>query len=450
MRKKDILELRKRLKKNDCTFTRMCGCYVDANKNIVLNINETFLNLEEEEFFKYLEIAKKAISGTIGNNLLKLDFPVDGEHIGGRQNLLMELKKSRLKDENILNEFYDSIIDNLEYTGNYLILVFHDAYDVLTKTSDNLKLDESEEVYEYILCAICPVELSKAGLGYFEDDNRIGARVRDWVVEAPALGFTFPAFIDRSSDIYSVMYYTKNPKDSHPEFMEAGLGCDSKQTATEQKETFTNIIKGAIDADEEKTEHIFMEIQESLNNFVEEKEACKDDNDEEPITLNNTNIQDILIENGISEEVTSKIEKSYTKEFGDTPPVVEHLIDKKVLAANEQRKKEQRLEQKVQVLQQRLDETKQEASEYLEQIENANQVIANMETENTSEAYEAQDEVATDDTTDTNVANYDVVVKVKPEKVAQIKSQIIDGKKCIIIPMDEDEQANVNGTDTVL
>ena len=449
MKKKDILELRKRLKKTECTFTRMCGCYVDANKNIVLNINETFLNLEEEEFFKYLEIAKKVLSGTIGNNLLELNFPIDGENIGGRQPLLMKLKKSRLKDESILNEFYESIIENLEYTGNYLILVFHDAYDVMKKTSDNLKLDESEEVYEYILCAICPVELSKAGLGYFEDDNRIGARVRDWVVESPVLGFTFPAFIDRGSDIYSVMYYTKNPKDSHPEFMEAGLGCESKQTATEQKETFTSIIKNAVDADEEKTEHIIMEIQESLNNFVEEKEAFKEANDDdEPLTLNNSTIQDILVENGLSEEITSKIEKSYTKEFGDTPPVVEHLLDKKVLAANEQRKKEQRLEQKVQVLQQRLDETKQEASEYLEQIENANQIIANMGNEDNSDEGDIIEEIATDDST-TNT-NYDVVVKVKPEKVSQIKSQIIDGQKCIIIPIEDNEQANVNGTETLL
>ena len=70
MQKKDILELKRRLKKDGCTFTIMRGCYVDSQKNIVLHMNETFLNLEEEEFYKYLEIAKKALSGTIGNNLL--------------------------------------------------------------------------------------------------------------------------------------------------------------------------------------------------------------------------------------------------------------------------------------------------------------------------------------------------------------------------------------------
>ncbi len=97
MRKKDILELKRRLKKDDCTFTKMCGCYVNGEKNILLKFNETFLNLEEDEFFKYLEIAKKSLSGTIGNNLLELEFPFNEEEEGGRQYSLMQLKKKRTK-----------------------------------------------------------------------------------------------------------------------------------------------------------------------------------------------------------------------------------------------------------------------------------------------------------------------------------------------------------------
>ena len=85
MRKRDILELKKRFKKDDCTFTKMCGCYVNGEKNIILKFNETFLNLEEDEFFKYLEIVKKTLSGTIGNNLLNLEFPFDQEEEGGRR-----------------------------------------------------------------------------------------------------------------------------------------------------------------------------------------------------------------------------------------------------------------------------------------------------------------------------------------------------------------------------
>ncbi|MDR3595890.1 DUF4317 family protein [Clostridium sp.] len=472
MNKKDILELKRRLKKDECTFTRMCGCYVDGQKNIVLKIKETFLNLEEDVFFKYLEIASKTLSGTVGNNLLELNFPLDEENIGDRQLSLMELKKSRLKDDALLDNFYKLIIDSYDYTGNFLILIFHDAYDVMKKTTDNAKLDESEEVYEYLLCAICPVSLSKPGLGYIEDENRIGARIRDWVVGRPDLGFVFPAFIDRSTDIHSIMYYTKDAKNPHPEFMEEALGCSSKQTATEQKDTFHTIISKAIGYDEEKSDYFFMEIQETLNNMVDDHNTVNGKN-AEPIFLTNDNIQDILIESGIPEEISAKIEKSYTREFGDTPPAVENLIDKKALAANEQRKKEESLEKKVLILEERLEKTKQEDA-----LDSENESTLESETNTTLEAkIDAMLEVETDtmlksDTdsmletdSDTNlesasdseiesenntIPNYAIVLQVKPQKVTQIKSQIIDGKKCIVIPMDDNEQANVNGVETLL
>lgn len=424
MTKKDVLELKRRFKKSECTFTRMCGCYVNGSKEIVLNIGETFLNLEEEEFYKYLEIAKKTLSGTIGNNLLELDFPLQEEEPGGKQQFLMGLKESGLKNEALLEAFYQLIIENYDYAGNYLILLFHDAYDVMTKTSDNNKLDESEEVYEYLLCAICPVTLSKPGLGYLEDENRIGPRIRDWVVGVPENGFVFPAFTDRSSDIHSIMYYTKNAKEPHPEFMEFGLGCDPKPTATEQKETFKSIIKSAISDIEEEEDHYFLEIQENLNSLIEEKEAIEPDADE-PLLLTTHTIQEVLVESGIPEEVTTEIERTYTEEFGDTPPAVEHLIDSKALAANVHRKREKELVQQVQTLQQKLEETQ--------------QVIApeSINTEDSEESTTHDNNSLSED--------YDVILNVKPEKVDQISSQIIDGKKCLVIPINENEHATVNG-----
>lgn len=440
MRKKDILELKKRLKKDSCTFTRMSGCYVDADKRVILNFSRTFLNLEDEEFFKYLEIAKKVLSGTIGNNLLELNFPNSEQNEGGKQYSLMQLKKSALKDENMLKNFYQSIIDSYDYTGNFLILLFHDAYDIITKTKDNSKLDESEEVYEYILCAICPVSLAKPGLSYFEYDNRIGARVRDWIVEMPSVGFVFPAFIERSADVNSVMYYTKNPKDPHHEIMEETLGCISKQTATEQKETFNNIIINAVGGDEKKSSEVIMEIQENLNNIVDEHESIST-KDDDPVTLTKDTILDVLTDSGISEEVTSKIEKCYSAEFGDEPPIVEHLLDNKILAANEQRRKEQHLEKQVKILKAKLDKTQSETAS-----DSDNNIKLEQETTIQNETNESNSEI---NNTSENT-NYDVVLHVKPQKVSQIKSQIIDGQKCIVIPMADNEQANVNGINTML
>ncbi|MDU5109379.1 MAG: DUF4317 domain-containing protein [Clostridium sp.] len=464
MRKKDILELKKRLKKDYCTFTKMCGCYVSGEKHIILKFRETFLNLDEDEYFKYLEIAKKVLSGTIGNNILELNFPFNDDLINEKQVSLMQLKNSQLKDDSLLDDFYNSIIESYDYTGNFLILIFHDAYDVITKTKDNLKLDESEEVYEYVLCAICPVSLSDPGLRYFEEENKIKARIRDWVVENPTNGFIFPAFINRSSDVNSIMYYTKNAKDTHPELMENALGCYSKQTAAIQKDTFQSIIKDSFGADEQKADKIFMEVQDNLNNIIDEYNAIYDDPDSEPITLTNKDIQNLLIESGIPEELTSKIEKSYVECFGDDLPLAENLIDTKVLKANEQRKREERLEKQVEILQNRLEQVKQEVaidkesatlsdnnddSALEDSVESNLEESKDNDLEETVEAVteETQENIQSDDKID---SEYDVILHVKPEKIPQIKSQMIDGQKYIVIPIHENEQTTVNGLDDLI
>lgn len=472
MRKKDILELKKRLKKDYCTFTKMCGCYVSGEKHIILKFRETFLNLDEDEYFKYLEIAKKVLSGTIGNNILELNFPFNDDLINEKQVSLMQLKNSQLKDDSLLDDFYQSIIESYDYTGNFLILIFHDAYDVITKTKDNLKLDESEEVYEYVLCAICPVSLSDPGLRYFEEENKIKARIRDWVVENPTNGFIFPAFINRSSDVNSIMYYTKNAKDTHPELMENALGCYSKQTAAIQKDTFQSIIKDYFGADEQKADKIFMEVQDNLNNIIAEYNAIYDDPDSEPITLTNTDIQSLLIESGIPEEITSKIEKSYIECFSDDLPLAENLIDTKVLKANEQRKREERLEKQVEILQNRLEQVKQEVaidkesaplldnnddptldnsveSNLDESIDHNLEELKDNDLEEAVEAVveEAQENIQSNYKAD---SEYDVILHVKPEKIPQIKSQMIDGQKCIVIPINENEQTTVNGLDDLI
>jgi len=470
MTKKDVLELKRRYKKNECTFTRMCGCYVDVNKDIVLNLDETFLNLKEEEFYKYLEIAKKTLSGTIGNNLLELEFPLEEETAGGRQQFLMTLKSSALKNQELLDTFYHLIINNYDYAGNYLILIFHDAYDVMTKTSDNNKLDESEEVYEYLLCAICPVKLSKPGLGYLEDENRIGPRYRDWVVDVPDTGFLFPAFTDRSSDIHSVVYYTKDAKEPHKEFMESVLGCPVKQTATEQKNMFQTILNNAI-SDDDKREKAMAEIQETLSQMMDDH-AVFYDTKEEPLILTKESIQEVLTASGIDEEAAAKIETSYAEKFGDTPPQAEHLVDNKLLAAHAQRKKEQELEEQVILLQEKLEEVTgssdylfdsaasnhsadESAIEDLEETETADELESEGTEDVDVEESSAEDEVSEDlsgeesDSEDAD-GSFDVILQVKPQKVDQISYQIIDGKKCLIIPMEENEHANVNGhTDLV-
>ncbi len=427
MNKKEVLELKRRFKKESATFTRVCGCYVDGNRNKICKIGNTFLNLEEEEFYKYLEIANKSLSGTLGNNLLELSFPMEEEEVGGRQQILMALRETKLEDEALLDTYYDLVIDSYEHAGNYLILLFHDAYDVLSRTSDNLNLDESEEVYEYLICAICPVDLSKPGLGYLEEEKRIGARVRDWIVGPVDTAFLFPAFNDRSTDIHATLFYTKNTKEPHAEFMANGLGCAVEHTATEHKMAFHSIVRNVLGPEDEQTGEALLDIQQNLSEMIDEYQETHDEDD--TFLLDREVVGKLLADSSIPEEKASRIEKSVEEAFGEKPPAAEHVIDAKALAQNELRVEKLALEDQVGSLtvqlNQKEDELKERTSRLVEKQEEIDSYIAETKT-------------------------YDVVLRVKPEKASQIKSQVIDGQKCLVIPMEEDEHAAINGINTTV
>lgn len=428
MNKKEVLELKKRFKKDQATFTRLVGCYVDCNKNKICKFGGKFLTLEEDEYFKYLEIANKVLSGTVGNNLLDLAFPLEEEEVGGRQQILMALRDTGLEDETLLDTYYDLVIDTYEEAGNYLILLYLDSYDVPTRTKDNINVDESEEVYTYLLTAICPVSLSKPGLGYLEGEKRIGPRIRDWVVGAPDTGFLFPSFNDRSSDIHSVLFYTKNTKEPHSEFMANGLGCGIERTATEQKMAFHSIVRNALGPEDETTTEMLLDIQQNLNDMAQDYAETHDENDE-PFMLDKEVITKALSESNVSEDKISKIEKSVEETFGEKLPAAENVIDSKALIANEMRFEKMALEDQVGSLTLALNEKN-------TQLE-----------ERTTQLIEKQEEI---DNYIAETKTYDVVLRVKPEKASQITSQIINGEKCLVIPMKDDEHATINGVNTTI
>ena len=453
MNKKDVLELKKRFTKNGCTFTKLAGCYVDSDKNKLVNIDETFLNLEEEEFFKYLDIAKKTLSGKLNNNLLELEFPLKEEEPGGKQQFLMGLRESQLKNPDLLDRFFDLIIEEYDCPGNYLILVFHDVYDVIKKTSDNLNLDESEEMYEYLLCAICPVTLSKAALGYREEEHRIGARIRDWVVGVPDAGFIFPAFTDRSTDIHSVMFYTKDTKSPHFELMEDFLGCPARRTSTMQKNAFNDMMQNVIDTHEEVNDVMLMDIQSEFGGMVEEHENS---GQEDVLTLNTMVLQNIMTGNGVPESVIEDTIKAYEEEFSGETPIIETLVDAKTLEENAQMKAHKSLIDEVVALKSTIAEKNtiiEEKNAIIEQNHLNEEASISLDDTSTA-ADELSADLSSDITIDTanqtpntdfQINPTDVIVNVNPEKIPLITSQIIDGRQCLVIPLEVDEHIRVNG-----
>ena len=311
MNKKEVLEIRKQFTPANCAITRIAGCYVDHEKNKKMESKSAFLSLPEEEAFKYFDIFKKTLSGTMGKNMLNMEFPIDQEMPGGTQEFLMKLKASKLEDDMMLEEFYDKVIATYEYAENYYIILIHVMYDVPGRSSDNMEMfDASDEVYEYLVCSICPVSLSKAGLSYNAESNCIQDRIRDWVVDMPDKGFLFPAFNDRSTDIHGVLYYTKKSEDLQPELIEQLLGARMPMSANTQKETFQMLIEDTLGEDGDY--ETIRNIHDTLNDMIEEHKE-----EPEPLQLDKTDVRKVFEKSGVSSEKMECFDQNYEETAGE-------------------------------------------------------------------------------------------------------------------------------------
>ena len=414
MTKQDISEIKKLFTPRNCSITRICGCYVDGEKNKKAELKQAFLALPEEEMFKYFEILRKVLSGSLGKNLLTLDFPlalemagmagagdVGGDTLSGTaasedtlsedtdsahslpravlpddplpdgipnaHAFLMALKDSKLKDESLLEEYFDRIIENYEYVGNYLILVVHDVYDVPGRATDGMDMeDASDEIYEYILSCICPVELSKPGLSYNPEENAFQNRVRDWVVSLPDRGFLFPSFNDRSADIHGLLYYSKNPEELQEGFVDQLFGCPLPLSAGDQKETFQALIEDTLG--EDCSIEMVKDIHERFTELVQENKEAP-----EPVVLDKSQVKTILADSGVANEKLDEFDRHYDETAGEsTSLLMSNIVE----------------------------------------------------------------------TRSFEVKTPDVVIKVKPDRTDLIETRQIDGRECLVIALDGGIEVN--------
>lgn len=316
LRSTDIIELSRRMKPGECSIRRMAGVYVDADKEKCCYINESFLALEEGLFHKYLKIVKDVFGKKIGDNMLSLEIE-DSE----MQFRLQSALRWNLQDPGLLDAVYDQIIENYYHVGNYLILLWTDIYDIPRVGKDGTHQDESEEVYEHIICAICPVTLTAAGISYDENNHAFRPRIRDWVVQKPACGFIYPAFEDRTVEVEKMLFYAADPSEPPHDFMEDGLGLQEVETITEINERFqqlVNMVMGGKEAGEKTALLICEQIHLRVL-------------DQEDILLNSAVMGECCMAAGIGEVVSQKIANAYRNEFAADYPKAAFLLNKPVL-----------------------------------------------------------------------------------------------------------------------
>lgn len=307
MNKKEIAEIKKQFKPEQAVISRICGCYIDAEKEKKLSFRQAFLSMSEEEVFKYCDIFRRTLSGTLGKNLLNMEFPLEQEESGGTQEFLLRLRDSHLEQDELLEEFYDKVVESWYHPENYLILLIDAVYDIPGKASDKTEMfDASDSVYHFILCSICPVKLSKSGLCYNPESNAIEERVRDWVVEAPANGFLFPAMMDRDTDIHSTLYYSKKPEELQEDFISSVLGCDMPLSAAGQRETFNTLLADTLG--ERCDYEVVKNIHEELNEMLDEHSRMEEP---EPLTLEKQDIRRLMADSGAPEESLEALEETF-------------------------------------------------------------------------------------------------------------------------------------------
>lgn len=312
MNQKEIGELRRRFKPERSAVSHVYGCFVNCEKEIIADLEESLGMMPQEEVAQYLNLLKKTMSGAQGKNLIDIAFSNQQVMDSDEHRLLMRLRDTKLKDNDARQTLYKTIIDSLEMEGNYLILLAHDVYDVPHKGEDGERdMDASDEVFSYIVCVICPVKDSKAELGYFPTDNEFHCAVSQKVA-SPELGFMFPAFDDRRANIYNALFYSKKADVLHQEFIDAVFHTEPPMSAAEQRENFQSALVDTLE--DECSMKVVKALNVQLSGMIEEHNASKDS---DPLSMTAAEIADILIDSGVSEEHADAFCARCDEQFGE-------------------------------------------------------------------------------------------------------------------------------------
>lgn len=313
MNEREVSELRRRFRADKTNITKICGCYVSDKGEILSQFTTSISLMLDDEKEKLLAVLKKALSGGLGKNLVDISFPTRQVLEGEEHRLLQTLRTSQLEDQEAAERFYQKVIPTVSMETNYLILLAYDAYDVPFRGRDGSRFDEgADQVFSYIICAICPVKLSKSGLSFHMQEQEFHNSKTDWIVAAPELGFLFPAFDDRSTNLYGALSYTRNISDNHPEFIETVFGAEAPMAAGLQKESFQSILGSTLE--EESSVEVVQSVHAQLSDLIQEH---KESRDKEPLYLSKPELNHVLKTSGVSEEKIKAFDQSFDETFGE-------------------------------------------------------------------------------------------------------------------------------------
>ena len=326
MNEKEVGEIRRRMRRDRSNMPAVYGCYVNTQKEIISEFSQSLGIMPENEAEKYFALLKRTLSGTIGKNLIDITFKTSQVADSPEHKMLMELRKTALKDEELRGRFYQKVMETVSLEENYLILLGCDSYDVPFKSKDDtLQKDASEEVYTYIVCAVCPVKQTKAMLHYVSEEKLFHDGAMMQMVSAPAIGFLFPAFDNRATNIYNALYYTKDVKQSQEAFAQAVFNTPIPKPAAEQKRSFEALLSTVLESE------CSLDVVQTVHDEICQRiEMHKESKLPDPLMITKEDVKTVLTECGVSQERVAKFSIDYDEAFGfeaDLHP--KNIIDNK-------------------------------------------------------------------------------------------------------------------------
>lgn len=326
MIEKEISEIRRRFKLDKNNISHVHGCYVNEKREIVSEFNQSLSIMPQEEAEKLLAILKRTLSGKLEKNLIDITFETKQVVEGEEHKLLMSLRSSALGDETAVQAFFGRVIQTLVIEGNYLILLAHDTYDIPFRSTDGDKQeDASSEMFSYILCSICPVKQTKPALNYYLRENEFHNNKVDWLVAPPELGFMFPAFDDRSANLYNALYYSRDIAENHKEFVDAVFNSEIPMPAAVQRETFELILGDTLS--EDCSYDVVQAVHGQLCEMIEEHKINKEI---EPLAISKATVKKVLEDCGVSETHVTAFDEKFDTEFGmDADLSPQNIVDTK-------------------------------------------------------------------------------------------------------------------------
>ena len=312
MNTKEIGEIRRRQRRDRSNMTAIYGCYVNENKEIITEFQQSIGMMPENEAEKYFAVLRRTLGGTLGKNLIDITFQTAQVASSEEHKLLMDLRQSKLADDEKRQAFYKKAIENLSFDTGYLILLGCDSYDVPFKGSDGETFSEnSENVYTYLLCAVCPVKQTKANLHYVPEEKQFHDGNMANIVSAPELGFLFPAFDDRATNIYNALYFCKSAKENYQSFVDAVFNAPVPKPAFEQKQSFEALLTRALE--DECTLDVVQTVHDEI---CQQIELHKESKLPDALMISKEQVKETLLSCGVSEQHLAKFSVDYDEAFG--------------------------------------------------------------------------------------------------------------------------------------